>query len=157
MCLMALSDAVLGNLATIYVGVIIVIKLYGLVSGTSFSAGFIFVVSVTAVGVLFGVALAWDVTRGAADAVSRYNRVSDLVLRILATVTVTTVVEFVKEGFAGTGLRSGHRLLRFGLNLANDDLFCEKKKVEVNWLQIIIIIDLDTCLSSLVDKTHDRG
>ncbi|CAF2202075.1 unnamed protein product [Brassica napus] len=115
MCLMALSDAVLGNLATIYVGVIIVIKLYGLVSGTSFSAGFIFVVSVTAVGVLFGVALAWDVTRGAADAVSRYNRVSDLVLRILATVTVTTVVEFVKEGFAGTGLRSGHRLLRFGL------------------------------------------
>ncbi|RID56164.1 hypothetical protein BRARA_G03380 [Brassica rapa] len=68
MCLMALSDAVLGNHATIYVGVIIVIKLYGLVSGTSFSAKFIFVVSVTAVGVLFGVALAWDV--------SRYNRVS---------------------------------------------------------------------------------
>ncbi|CAN7130391.1 unnamed protein product [Brassica rapa subsp. narinosa] len=76
MCLMALPDAVLGNHATIYVGVIIVIKLYGLVSGTSFSAGFIFVVSVTAVGVLFGVALAWDVTRRAADAVSRYNRVS---------------------------------------------------------------------------------
>ncbi|KAF3518238.1 hypothetical protein DY000_02064016 [Brassica cretica] len=75
---MALSDAVLENLATIYVAVIIVIKLYGLVSGTSFSAGFIFVVSVTAVGVLFGVALAWDVTRRAADAdaVFRYHRVS---------------------------------------------------------------------------------
>ncbi|KAG2254398.1 hypothetical protein Bca52824_084534 [Brassica carinata] len=35
-----------------------------------------------------------------------------LVLRILATVTVTTVVEFVKEGFAGTGLQFGLRLLR---------------------------------------------
>ncbi|CAF2065073.1 uncharacterized protein BNAC06G36490D [Brassica napus] len=73
---MALSDAVLENLVTIYVAMIIVIKLYGLVSGTSFRAGFIFVVSVTTVGVLFGVSLAWDVTRRAADAVSRYNRVS---------------------------------------------------------------------------------
>lgn len=82
MCLMALSDAVLGNLATIYVAVIIAIKLYGLVSGRSFSAGFVVVVSITAVGVLLAVTLAWDVSRRAADAVSRYNRgVEDLNLR----------------------------------------------------------------------------
>ncbi|VVA95395.1 unnamed protein product [Arabis nemorensis] len=74
MCLMALSDAVLGNLATIYVAVIIAIKAYGLVSGKSFSAGFVVVVSITAVGVLLAVTLAWDVSRRAADAVSRYNR-----------------------------------------------------------------------------------
>ena len=42
---MALSDAVLGNLATIYVAVIIAIKVYGLISGQSFSAGFVVVVS----------------------------------------------------------------------------------------------------------------
>ncbi|XP_024010430.1 uncharacterized protein LOC18008786 isoform X2 [Eutrema salsugineum] len=75
MCLMALSDAVLGNLATIYVAVIIAIKVYGLVSGRSFSAGFVVFVSITAVGVLLAVTLAWDVSRRAADAVSRYNRV----------------------------------------------------------------------------------
>ncbi|KAL0731859.1 hypothetical protein Bca4012_027953 [Brassica carinata] len=75
MCLMALSDAVLGNLATIYVAVIIAIKVYGLVSGQSFSAGFVVVVSITTVGVLLAVTLAWDVSRRAADAVSRYNRV----------------------------------------------------------------------------------
>lgn len=72
---MALSDAVLGNLATIYVAVIIAIKAYGLITGKSFSAGFVVVVSITAVGVLLAVTLAWDVSRRAADAVSRYNRV----------------------------------------------------------------------------------
>ncbi|EFH63871.1 hypothetical protein ARALYDRAFT_476728 [Arabidopsis lyrata subsp. lyrata] len=72
---MALSDAVLGNLATIYVAVIIAIKAYGLITGRSFSAGFVVVVSITAVGVLLAVTLAWDVSRRAADAVSRYNRV----------------------------------------------------------------------------------
>ncbi|WZZ33756.1 hypothetical protein YC2023_017157 [Brassica napus] len=72
---MALSDAVLGNLATIYVAVIIAIKVYGLISGQSFSAGFVVVVSITTVGVLLAVTLAWDVSRRAADAVSRYNRV----------------------------------------------------------------------------------
>ncbi|XP_010428618.1 PREDICTED: uncharacterized protein LOC104713232 [Camelina sativa] len=75
MCLMALSDAVLGNLATIYVAVIIAIKAYGLITGKSFSAGFVVVVSITAVGVLLAVTLAWDVSRRAAEAVSRYNRV----------------------------------------------------------------------------------
>ncbi|CAH8284811.1 unnamed protein product [Eruca vesicaria subsp. sativa] len=75
MCLMALSDAVLGNLATIYVAVIIAIKVYGLISGQSFSAGFVVVLSITTVGVLLAVTLAWDVSRRAADAVSRYNRV----------------------------------------------------------------------------------
>ncbi|KAG2254402.1 hypothetical protein Bca52824_084538 [Brassica carinata] len=75
MCLMALSDAVLGNLAAIYVAVVIAIKVYGIVSGTSLGAGFVVVVSITTVGVLLAVTLAWDVTRRAADAVSRYNRV----------------------------------------------------------------------------------
>ncbi|KAL1206373.1 hypothetical protein V5N11_025868 [Cardamine amara subsp. amara] len=74
MCLMALSDTVLGNLATIYVALIIAIKVFGLLSGKSFSAGFIVVVSITAVGVLLAVTLAWDVSRRAAEAVSRYNR-----------------------------------------------------------------------------------
>ncbi|CAH8386281.1 unnamed protein product [Eruca vesicaria subsp. sativa] len=72
---MCLSDAVLRNLVTVYVAVIIAIKVYGTVSGTSFGAGFVVVVSVTAVGVLLAVTLAWDVTRRATDAVSRYNRV----------------------------------------------------------------------------------
>ncbi|CAN8240094.1 unnamed protein product [Cochlearia groenlandica] len=72
---MPLSDAVLGNLAAIYVAAIIAIKVYGLVSGKSFSSGFVVVVSISAIGVLVAVTLAYDVSRRAKDAVTRYNRV----------------------------------------------------------------------------------
>jgi len=43
-----------------------------------------------------------------------------VVRKILATtVTITTVVRFVKEGFAGTALRFGLRLHRFDLGFHN--------------------------------------
>ncbi|KAJ0255887.1 hypothetical protein HA466_0089300 [Hirschfeldia incana] len=119
MCVMALSDAVLGNLATIYVAVIIAINVSGIVSGTSFGAGFVVVVSIMAVGVLLAVTLAWDVARRAADAVSRYNHVGVVEDLSRRQHHHTKVVEFVKEGFAGTELRFGLLLLMFGLGFSS--------------------------------------
>ncbi|CAN7054682.1 unnamed protein product [Brassica rapa subsp. trilocularis] len=133
---MALSDAVLGNHAMIYVGVIIV-------NCTAWS--------LERASALDSSSSSRLRPSGAADAVSRYNRVS---VEDLSHRHSQDGGGICKGGICwhGVAVRSPA-----SQNLANDDLFCEKKKVEVNWLQIIIIIDLDTCLSSLVDKTHDRG
>jgi len=68
---MALSDAVVGNLTTIYVAVIAGIKAYGLVCGRSFGAGFVLIVSTAVVGLILIGTLTWDVSRKASYAVSR--------------------------------------------------------------------------------------
>ncbi|OMO75427.1 hypothetical protein COLO4_26120 [Corchorus olitorius] len=68
---MAISDAVIGNLMTIYVAVIAGIKAYGLVCGRSFSGGFVLIVSTTVVGLILVGTLTWDVTRKASYAISR--------------------------------------------------------------------------------------
>ncbi|KAF9686705.1 hypothetical protein SADUNF_Sadunf02G0017000 [Salix dunnii] len=68
---MALSDAVIGNLTTIYVAVIAGIKAYGLVFGRSFSGVFVLIVSTAVVGLILIGTLAWDISRKATYAISR--------------------------------------------------------------------------------------
>ncbi|KAI4366311.1 hypothetical protein MLD38_022200 [Melastoma candidum] len=68
---MAVSDAVVANLTTIYVAVIALIKAYGLMLGKSYSGGFVLVVSTAVVGILLVVTLAWDVSQKATRAISR--------------------------------------------------------------------------------------
>ncbi|KAF3446795.1 hypothetical protein FNV43_RR11975 [Rhamnella rubrinervis] len=68
---MAVSDAVVGNLTTIYVAVIAAIKVYGLVLGRSFGGGFVLIVSTLLVGFILVGALTWDVSRKATYAISR--------------------------------------------------------------------------------------
>lgn len=72
---MAVSDAVVGNLTTIYVAVIAGIKAYGLVVGRSYGGGFVLVVSTILVGVILIGTLTWDVSRKATYAVSRDHHV----------------------------------------------------------------------------------
>ncbi|XP_050212934.1 uncharacterized protein LOC126664544 [Mercurialis annua] len=68
---MAVSDAVIGNLTTIYVAVIAVIKAYCLVCGQSFSGGIVLILSTTVVGLILIGSLTWDVSRKATYAISR--------------------------------------------------------------------------------------
>lgn len=68
---MAVSDAVVGNLTTIYVAVIAAIKAYGLLSGRSFGGGRILVLSTVVVGLILVATLTWDVSQKAARAIAR--------------------------------------------------------------------------------------
>ncbi|KAK3423775.1 uncharacterized protein LOC104456657 [Eucalyptus grandis] len=68
---MAVSDAVVGNLTTIYVAVIAAIKAYGLVSGRSFGGGLVLVLSTAVVGLILVATLTWDVSQKAAHAIAR--------------------------------------------------------------------------------------
>ena len=68
---MALSDAVIGNLTTIYVAVIAGIKVCGLVCGRSFSGGFVLILSTIVVGLILTGTLAWDISRKATYVISR--------------------------------------------------------------------------------------
>ncbi|XP_011045065.1 PREDICTED: uncharacterized protein LOC105140081 [Populus euphratica] len=68
---MALCDAVIGNLTTIYVAVIAGIKVYGLVCGRSFSGGFVLILSTIVVGLILTGTLAWDISRKATYPISR--------------------------------------------------------------------------------------
>ncbi|GMH22874.1 hypothetical protein Nepgr_024717 [Nepenthes gracilis] len=75
---MAISDAVVGNLITIYVAVIAALDAYGLVTRWSFTGWFVLVASTVLVGVVLIGSLAWDVSRKAIMyAVSR-NRVNEV-------------------------------------------------------------------------------
>ncbi|XP_010266806.1 PREDICTED: uncharacterized protein LOC104604235 [Nelumbo nucifera] len=67
---MAISDAVVGNLTTLYLAAIAAIKAFGLMSGRSFSGGFVLVASTIAVGAILVGTLAWDVSRKATHAFS---------------------------------------------------------------------------------------
>ncbi|KAL6316388.1 hypothetical protein AAG906_018091 [Vitis piasezkii] len=68
---MAISDAVVANLTTIYLVAIAAIKAYGLATGRSFSGGFVLVTSTAAVVLILIGTLAWDVSRKATYALSR--------------------------------------------------------------------------------------
>lgn len=68
---MAISDAVLANLTTIYLAAIAAIKAYGLVTGRSFSGVFVLIVSTMAVGFVLIGTLAWDVWRKVKYVLSR--------------------------------------------------------------------------------------
>lgn len=68
---MAVSDAVVGNLTTIYVAVIAGIKAYGLVFGRSYGGGFVVIVSSTVVGLVLVATLTWDVSRKVTYAFTR--------------------------------------------------------------------------------------
>ncbi|XP_051139310.1 uncharacterized protein LOC127257068 [Andrographis paniculata] len=65
---MAISDAVVGNLTTIYLAVIAATKAYGLAVGRSFSGGGVLVLSTAIVAAILIASLAWDVWRKAAQA-----------------------------------------------------------------------------------------
>ncbi|KAL9395504.1 hypothetical protein Peur_009757 [Populus x canadensis] len=77
---MALSDAVIGNLTTIYVAVIAGIKAYGLVCGRSFSGVFVLIVSTAVVSLILIGTLTWDISRKAMYAISqdRVNNVHEM-------------------------------------------------------------------------------
>ncbi|KNA14107.1 hypothetical protein SOVF_110380, partial [Spinacia oleracea] len=68
---MAISDAVVGNLMTIYLALIAAIKAYGLIMGQSFTGLFVLAVSTAVVGLVLVSTLTWDVSRKATQAVSR--------------------------------------------------------------------------------------
>ncbi|XP_027148933.1 uncharacterized protein LOC113749404 [Coffea eugenioides] len=71
---MAISDAVVGNLTTLYLVVIAALKAYGLASGKSFGGGFVLLASTAVVGVLLIASLTWDVSRKATYALTRHDR-----------------------------------------------------------------------------------
>ncbi|KAI9199970.1 hypothetical protein LWI28_000938 [Acer negundo] len=101
---MAVSDAVIGNLTTIYIAVIVGIKVYGMVVGRSFSSGLVLILSTAIVGFVLIVTLTWDVSRKAAYAISRDQR-------------VVHTHEFCKGGICwhGVAVRSPASQVRFRL------------------------------------------
>ncbi|XP_021755295.1 uncharacterized protein LOC110720568 [Chenopodium quinoa] len=66
---MAISDAVVGNLMTIYLALIAAIKAYGLMMGQSFTGIFVLAVSTAVVGLVLLTTLTWDVSRKAVSRV----------------------------------------------------------------------------------------
>lgn len=70
---MALSDAVVSNLTTIYVAVIACIKLYGFLCARTFTGVFVVMISTTVVGFILMATLTWDVSRKATYAINRYH------------------------------------------------------------------------------------
>ncbi|KAK7283734.1 hypothetical protein RIF29_13476 [Crotalaria pallida] len=62
---MAVSDAVVSNLTTIYVALIACIKAYGLISGRTFTGTFVLILSTTLVAFTLVLTLTWDVSRKA--------------------------------------------------------------------------------------------
>nr|GMC56019.1 uncharacterized protein LOC113712700 [Ipomoea batatas] len=62
---MSISDAVVGNLTTLYLAAIVAMKVYGSVTGRSFGGGFVLIASTAAVGALLIASLTWDVSRKA--------------------------------------------------------------------------------------------
>ncbi|CAI9777899.1 unnamed protein product [Fraxinus pennsylvanica] len=68
---MAISDAVVGNLTTLYLVVIAAMKAYGLASGRSFSSGYVLILSTIVVGLILIASLTWDVSRKATYALTR--------------------------------------------------------------------------------------
>ena len=71
---MAVSDAVVANLTTLYVALIAAIKAYGLVVGRSYGGGLVLVASTVLVGLILVGTLTWDVSRKATCAASRDHR-----------------------------------------------------------------------------------
>ncbi|XP_062097291.1 uncharacterized protein LOC133803311 [Humulus lupulus] len=71
---MAVSDAVVANLTTIYVIVIAGIKAYGLILGRSFSGVIVLIASTVLVVLILIGTLTWDMSRKATYALSSDHR-----------------------------------------------------------------------------------
>lgn len=71
---MAISDAVVGNLTTLYLAVIVAMKAYGLASGKRFGGVFVLIASTAVVGLILIAALTWDVSRKATYALTGHDR-----------------------------------------------------------------------------------
>ncbi|KAL0438405.1 UNVERIFIED_CONTAM: hypothetical protein Slati_2323500 [Sesamum latifolium] len=67
---MAISDAVVGNLTTLYLVVIAAMKAYGLAVGRSFSGVCVLVLSTAVVALILIASLTWDVWRKATRALT---------------------------------------------------------------------------------------
>ncbi|MCL7026608.1 hypothetical protein MKW94_020518 [Papaver nudicaule] len=67
---MMISDVVVGNLMSVYLGLIASLKLFGVLSGRSFSGTFVVLVSSAAVLFILLSTLSWDVSRKAASSSS---------------------------------------------------------------------------------------
>ncbi|TKY75256.1 hypothetical protein E2542_SST04023 [Spatholobus suberectus] len=62
---MAISDVVVRNLTTIFVGLMACFEAYGFVCGRRFSSGYVVVVSTIAVVLILVATLTWDISRKA--------------------------------------------------------------------------------------------
>ncbi|PIN03528.1 hypothetical protein CDL12_23950 [Handroanthus impetiginosus] len=71
---MAISDAVVGNLTTLYLLIIAAVKAYGLATGRSFSGSCVIVLSTAAVALILIASLTWDVSRKATQAMITRDR-----------------------------------------------------------------------------------
>ncbi|KAL0366022.1 UNVERIFIED_CONTAM: hypothetical protein Sradi_3492300 [Sesamum radiatum] len=60
---MPISDAVVGNLTTLYLLVIAAMKAYGLATGRSFSGSCVLILSTAVVAFILIASLTWDVSR----------------------------------------------------------------------------------------------
>ncbi|GFP95251.1 hypothetical protein PHJA_001669500 [Phtheirospermum japonicum] len=60
---MAISNAVAGNLTTLYLVVIAAMKAYGLAVGRSFSGAYVLIFSTAVVAAILIASLTWDVSR----------------------------------------------------------------------------------------------
>ncbi|KAG6432033.1 hypothetical protein SASPL_103606 [Salvia splendens] len=60
---MTISNAVVGNLTTIYLVVIATMKAYGLAVGRSFGSAYVLALSTAVVAAVLVASLAWDVSR----------------------------------------------------------------------------------------------
>ncbi|KAK4387449.1 UNVERIFIED_CONTAM: hypothetical protein Sangu_1939300 [Sesamum angustifolium] len=65
---MPISDAVVGNLTTLYLLVIAAMKAYGLATGRSFSGSCVLILSTAVVAFILIASLTWDVSRKATQA-----------------------------------------------------------------------------------------
>ncbi|KAL1533345.1 hypothetical protein AAHA92_33240 [Salvia divinorum] len=65
---MTISNAVIGNLMTIYLVVFAAMKAYGLALGRSFGGGYVLALSTAAVAFILIGSLTWDVSRKATQA-----------------------------------------------------------------------------------------
>ncbi|OVA19843.1 hypothetical protein BVC80_1689g31 [Macleaya cordata] len=63
---MAISDVVVGNITSLYLGVIATMKAFGLITGRTYSGVFVLLVSSTVVLLILVASLSWDVSRKAA-------------------------------------------------------------------------------------------
>lgn len=62
---MAITDVVVGNLTTLYLAMIAVIKAYGFATGRSFAGAYVLIISTAVLGFILIVTLTWDVSRKA--------------------------------------------------------------------------------------------
>ncbi|KAK4434631.1 hypothetical protein Salat_0625900 [Sesamum alatum] len=65
---MPISDAVVGNLTTLYLLVIAAMKAYGLATGRTFSGSCVLILSTAVVAFILIASLTWDVSRKATQA-----------------------------------------------------------------------------------------